>query len=107
MRSDPRNRTVPLIDVIALTDGDVLLVMPYLRVFDTPWFHCRGEAIDALRQFLQVRYPSSITVYALTIILQGLQFMHEQNIAHRYHHSFNEMITFSCGHLVTLDLRIL
>jgi hypothetical protein len=55
MSSDPRNRTVPIADIIELKENKVLLVMPYLRVFDTPWFHCRGEVINALRQFLQVR----------------------------------------------------
>ena len=56
MRSDPRNRTVPILDVVALPDdtGHVLLVMPYLRVFNTPPFHCRAEVVEALRQFLHV-----------------------------------------------------
>jgi len=56
MRSDPRNHTVPIIDIVNLLDdrANVLLVMPYLRIFDTPPFHCRGEVVEALRQFLQV-----------------------------------------------------
>src|ERR1700683_4825578 len=56
MRSDPRNRTVPIIDVISLSDNTntAMLVMPYFRVFHTPPFHCRGEVVEALRQFLQV-----------------------------------------------------
>ena len=56
MRSDPRNRTVPILDVIALPDDmeHVLLVMPYLRIFYTPPFHCRAEVVEALRQLLQV-----------------------------------------------------
>ena len=56
MRSDPQNRTVPILDVIALPDDKehVLLVVPYLRVFDTPPFHCRAEVVEALRQLLQV-----------------------------------------------------
>jgi hypothetical protein len=56
MLSDPRNRTVPIIDVISLPDNTegVLLVMPYFREFHTPPFHCRGEVVEALRQFLQV-----------------------------------------------------
>jgi hypothetical protein len=55
MSSDPRNRTVPILDVITLPDDKyVLLVMPYLRIFNTPPFHCRGEVVEALRQFLQV-----------------------------------------------------
>jgi hypothetical protein len=58
MRADPRNRTVPIIDIIPIPgDKHVLLVMPYLRVFDTPPFHCIGEIIDAFRQFLQVYAP--------------------------------------------------
>lgn len=56
MLSDSRNRTVPIIDVISLPDNPdmVLLIMPYLRVFNTPPFHCRGEFVECLRQFLQV-----------------------------------------------------
>ena len=55
MLSDPRNRTVPIIEVIPLPDNQkVFLVMPYLRVFNTPPFHCRGEFVEALRQFMQV-----------------------------------------------------
>jgi len=55
MRSNSRNRTVPILDVIALPDDKyVLLVMPFLRVFDTPPFHCRWEVVEALRQFMQV-----------------------------------------------------
>ena len=56
MRSDTRNHTVPILDVIHLPDdkANVLLVMPYLRTFHTPPFHCRSEVVEALRQFLQV-----------------------------------------------------
>ena len=54
---DPRNRTVPILDVITLPDDKyVLLVMPYLRVFNTPPFHCRMEVVEAIRQFLQVYF---------------------------------------------------
>lgn len=56
MRSYIRNRTVPVIQFIALpSTSDVLLVMPYLRQFDTPPFHRCSEVLDALRQFLQVK----------------------------------------------------
>ena len=55
MCSDPRNHTVPILDIITLPDYKyVLLVMPFLRVFNTPPFHCRGEFVEAIRQFLQV-----------------------------------------------------
>jgi len=56
MRSDPRNHTVPIVEIVNLPDDkdNVLLVMPHLRIFNTPPFHCRGEVVEALRQFLQV-----------------------------------------------------
>ncbi|KAK6984973.1 kinase domain-containing protein [Favolaschia claudopus] len=64
---DPRNRTIPLFDVISVPpDGRYsLLVMPYTRRFDHPAFHCRAEFLEAMRQFLE-----------------GLQFMHDNNICH-------------------------
>jgi serine/threonine protein kinase len=69
MRSHPRNRTVPILEFIVLPNDmqHLLVVMPYLRCFDTPPFHCRKEVVDAFRQFLQ-----------------GLEFMHEHGVAHRY-----------------------
>jgi hypothetical protein len=56
MRSDPRNRTVPILDVVPIHGHpeEVFLVMPYLRQFHSPPFHCRAEFIEALRQFFQV-----------------------------------------------------
>ena len=48
------NRTVPIIETIPLSNGDKVLVMPYLRDFNQPFFHCIGEVIEAFRQFLQV-----------------------------------------------------
>jgi hypothetical protein len=57
MRSDPRNRTVHILDVIPIRYNDeehVFLVMPYLRKFDSPPFHCRSEFVESLRQLLQV-----------------------------------------------------
>jgi hypothetical protein len=56
IRSDLRNRTVHIIDIISLPSDKetVPLVMPYLRVFNTPPFHCRGEFVESVRQFLHV-----------------------------------------------------
>ena len=57
MRSDPRNRTVHILDVIPIRHNDeehVFLVMPYLRQFDSPPFHCRSEFVESLRRLLQV-----------------------------------------------------
>lgn len=56
MRSDPRNRAPPLLDVVPIPGDDehCFIVMPLLREFETPPFSRRGEVIEALRQFLQV-----------------------------------------------------
>ncbi|KAF7373512.1 Protein kinase domain-containing protein [Mycena sanguinolenta] len=67
VRKDPRNRTIPLLDIIgpAPNTSWLFLVMPYCREFNYPPFHCRGEFVEAMTQFLE-----------------GLQFMHEHNIVH-------------------------
>ncbi|KAF8206228.1 hypothetical protein K438DRAFT_1963311 [Mycena galopus ATCC 62051] len=63
--SDPRNRTIPVLDIIPLPDDvHVLVVMPYGRRFNHPAFHCRSEFVEAMRQFLE-----------------GLQFMHNTTFA--------------------------
>ncbi|KAI0358579.1 hypothetical protein OH77DRAFT_1578883 [Trametes cingulata] len=68
LKSDPRNHTVPLLDVFLVPDDpDVtILVMPLLRPRNDPPWSTVGEVIAFLSQ-----------------IFQGLQFMHEKNIAHR------------------------
>ncbi|KAJ7172965.1 hypothetical protein C8R43DRAFT_874124 [Mycena crocata] len=67
MRQDPRNRTIPIIDIITLPHEPKisLLVMMYGRRINYPPFHCRKEVFDAVRQ-----------------LLQGMEFMHEHNIVH-------------------------
>ncbi|VDB94268.1 unnamed protein product [Peniophora sp. CBMAI 1063] len=63
---DPRNHTAPLVDVFALPNsGQKALVMPLLRPWHSPGFDTVGEAIEFVRQ-----------------IFEGMQFMHEHNIAH-------------------------
>ena len=56
MRSALRNRTVHILDVVPIHNDDehIFLVMPYLREFYSPPFHCRAEFVEALRQLLQV-----------------------------------------------------
>ncbi|KAJ7074496.1 kinase-like domain-containing protein [Mycena amicta] len=66
LRSDPRNHTIPVLDVLPLPDTPFsILVTPYCREFDYPPLHCRLEFVDAMTQYIE-----------------GLEFMHEQNIAH-------------------------
>ncbi|KAF9475435.1 kinase-like protein [Pholiota conissans] len=68
LRQDPRNHTVPLLDVIPLpTDDDwALLVMPKLLEFQRLPFRRVGEFCEAVLQYLQ-----------------ALEFMHEHNVVHR------------------------
>ncbi|KAF8124263.1 hypothetical protein K438DRAFT_1436369, partial [Mycena galopus ATCC 62051] len=66
VRDDPRNRTIKLLDIIPAPQTFwSFLVMPYCRVFKYPPFHCGNEFVEAMCQFLE-----------------GLQFMHENNIVH-------------------------
>ncbi|KAI0041739.1 hypothetical protein FA95DRAFT_1683028 [Auriscalpium vulgare] len=68
LMADPRNHTVPLLEVIELPNDerDKIMVMPLLRPFNNPKFETYGEAVAFMTQ-----------------IFEGLQFMHEHNIAHR------------------------
>ncbi|KAF8884878.1 hypothetical protein CPB84DRAFT_1775315 [Gymnopilus junonius] len=79
LASDPRNKTVPLLDVIALPDGSdmALIVTPILHPFNSTvsQFRYVSEVIDALDQFIQ-----------------GLVFMHEHRVAHRDACYYNLMI---------------
>jgi len=64
---DPRNHCVPLLDVIEIPKtGQKLMVMPFLRPFNNPHFQTFGEFVAFFTQ-----------------VCEGLQFMHQRNIAHR------------------------
>nr|GAT48594.1 predicted protein [Mycena chlorophos] len=67
LQAHPHNRTVPLLDIIPIPDDDdvVILVVPLLRIFDSPIFRHFREVVECLRQFLQ-----------------GLVWMHANTIAH-------------------------
>ncbi|KAI9512192.1 kinase-like domain-containing protein [Russula earlei] len=68
LRSERRNHCVPLLGSFDAPDAvdRKLVVMPYLRPFDKPHFRTYGEIAAFFTQ-----------------ICEGLQFMHERNIAHR------------------------
>ncbi len=53
---EPRNHTVPILDVIPIPDDEdkrVFMVMPMLKLFHDPELHCRSEFVDAFRQLLE------------------------------------------------------
>ncbi|KAK0231962.1 hypothetical protein EDD85DRAFT_775156, partial [Armillaria nabsnona] len=50
---EPQNHTVPILDVIPILDDEdhhVFMVMPLLKLFHEPKFHCQSEFVDAFRQ---------------------------------------------------------
>ncbi|KAJ7601848.1 hypothetical protein DFH06DRAFT_1311739 [Mycena polygramma] len=75
--SHPDNPCPPLYQVLdVLDEEDVkILVLPYLRRFDSPPFETIGEVMDFCRQ-----------------ALRGLRFLHEHHIAHRDPHFMNIML---------------
>lgn len=85
LRADPRNHCVPVLDVIQddVDPSVSYLVMPYLRLMDDPAFENVEEAVDFVDQILDVRDITFTNIHAL-ILLQGLVFIHEQGVAHRY-----------------------
>ncbi|KAF8173078.1 kinase-like domain-containing protein [Pholiota molesta] len=68
LRNDPRNHTIPLLDVIPIPADDdwALLVMPALLEFQKLPFRRVGEFCEAALQYIQ-----------------ALEFMHEHNVVHR------------------------
>ncbi|KAJ8509195.1 hypothetical protein ONZ45_g8608 [Pleurotus djamor] len=66
--ADPHNHCVPVYEILQVPEDDdlLLLVMPLLRVHDDPRFDTIGECVEFFRQ-----------------VFEGLQFMHQHNIAHR------------------------
>ncbi|KAJ7680947.1 kinase-like domain-containing protein [Mycena polygramma] len=68
LASDSRNHCVPMYDVLHVPDDEdkILVVMPFLSPWLDPEFHTIGEVVDFFGQ-----------------LIDGLQFIHEQNVAHR------------------------
>ncbi|KAJ7439687.1 kinase-like domain-containing protein [Mycena latifolia] len=68
LAKNPRNHCIPILDVLQdpHDDDKQIIVMPRLIRFDEPIFDTVGEVIDCFRQ-----------------IFEGIQFMHENFVAHR------------------------
>ncbi|KAF8521585.1 kinase-like domain-containing protein [Hysterangium stoloniferum] len=70
LASDAQNHCVPIREILEvpthLYNGVSLIVMPFLRRLDDPPFLTIGEALEFFRQ-----------------VIEGLQFMHKNNVAHR------------------------
>lgn len=86
LRADPRNHCVPLLDILDPEDDDeVILVEPLLRKWNDPEFESMEDAVVFVEQMLEVNslffHFSNNPNLKCT---QGLVFMHEKNVAHRY-----------------------
>ena len=87
LRHDPRNHSVPVLDIFQDDEDPTIsyLVMPFLRLIDRPAFDLVEEMVDFIDQILEVRGGVRLHVHSLcTHDAQGLVFMHEHGVAHRY-----------------------
>ncbi|KAH9918117.1 uncharacterized protein B0H18DRAFT_1032100 [Fomitopsis serialis] len=68
LRQDPRNHSVPVLDLFQDDEdpGISYMVMPFLRLIDSPQLDLVEEVVEFIDQ-----------------TLEGLVFMHEQGVAHR------------------------
>ena len=55
LRKDPRNRCVPILDIIVDTEDPALsfIVMPFLRHVDDPPFDTVGSVLECMEQLLK------------------------------------------------------
>jgi serine/threonine protein kinase len=79
MLKDTRNHCAPILEVLRPPTWDeIILVMPLLREFHDPKFSTIGEVVGCIRQ-----------------LFEGLEFLHEQGVAHR--DCKNDNIMFDAG----------
>ncbi|KAJ7147144.1 hypothetical protein C8R43DRAFT_1069958 [Mycena crocata] len=69
MRRDPQNRVYPLLDIIPVPCNDdfAIIVMPILRLFSSPVFRQLREVVEAMRQFLEIKFRHSTHNFVLKI----------------------------------------
>ena len=85
---DRRNHCATLLDVIELEGpgSHKVMVFPLLRPFNSPLFQTFGEFVAFFTQICEVtRIPlPCVQLIYKCLLVQGIQFMHERNVAHRY-----------------------
>jgi len=84
LRSDPRNHCAPLLDVIELPNESQIMVHARLRPFYDPPLQTYGEFVAFFGQLCEVNDTLSWSGRSCYSTNQGIQFLHENNIAHRY-----------------------
>jgi hypothetical protein len=101
--SNPKNHCVHLLDVIELPNTSPIIVQPLLRPFYNPKLQTYGEFVTFFAQICEV----SLTCSRYVILFpssQGIQFMHENKVAHRYVLSLLLSLS-SYGHYQGLYIR--
>ena len=86
---DSRNHCVPVLHVLAdpIDLKRSLLVMPFLRDYNSPELGTIGDVIDFVDQTLEVRGLGTALNTRRVLILsfaKGLAFMHRHRVAHRF-----------------------
>ena len=84
LASNPRNHCAPLLDVIQLPNDPPIMVHSQLRLSHNPPFHTYGEFVTFFEQICEVCRLLSQLVSLPYSFVQGIQFMHENHVAHRY-----------------------
>ena len=82
LASDPRNHCACLLDVIELPNDEQIMVHSQLRPFNRPPFNTYGEFVIFFEHICEVCVSQSLYP-VICSIHQGVQFMHENNVAHR------------------------
>lgn len=86
LSTDPRNHCVPIYDVLQFGKYGII-VMPQLRQFNDAPFDTVGEVLECFRQILEVSDTLTVVTHTSSKIhlsQQGVQFMHQHHVAHRY-----------------------
>ncbi len=88
LADDPRNHCAPLLDLIELQglESHKIMVFPLLRPLNRPRFQTFGEFVAFFTQICAVIqiFTYLASRYNSRLVAQGLQFMHQRNVAHRY-----------------------
>src|SRR6266852_4544822 len=86
LASNPRNHCVPLLDIIQLPNDPPIMVRSHITNRDLT--HTGSLSLSLVRYARYVRLFSLLVLLLVpSIIVQGIQFMHDNHVAHRYIHN--------------------
>ena len=98
--TDPRNHCVPLLDVIELSPrsgSQKLMVFPLLCPFNQPRIQTFWEFAAFFTQICEARPNFTRSCIVLILFSQGIRFLHQRNVAHRYD-SYDHLWRFKSNH---------